>query len=176
MLHVFGYPAVERQHLEIQDGVRVIIPHPHQTLPWTSGTVRQWAFYAAADITNSSNFSLQIWRRFDESHYIFVGETAIRGLTRGFHMYDLTGNDDRLHFEAGDVLGIRFEAVNPIPYDVHPGHCEADETVDVMHVTGDLLPGQPYHFRSSPSPGEGCKMFSMFVTYVGSGENRPLSV
>ena len=169
---MFGYPAVPRSHVDAEEeGLQIVIPHPHHTLPWTSGTVRQWSFYLATDVTNMSNVSLQIWRRFDADQYTFVGETPIRGLPLGYHVHELKDNYNRIHFEAGDVIGIRFDGVNPISYDIHPGPCEVEETMDRVYLTSSqlLLPGQPYPFQSQPMPGEGCRMYSLFASYVGSG-------
>ena len=102
---------------------------------------------------------------------MFVGD-AQTGFTFGISHARVKGYHNRffLYFEAGDVIGISFDGVNPISYDILPGPW-VEETMDCVYMTSSqlLLPGQPYTFQSQPMPGKGCRMYSLFPSYVGSG-------
>ena len=102
---------------------------------------------------------------------ICSSETPKRGLLLAYHMHELKDiTTGFLYFEAGDVIGISFDGVNPISYDILPRPW-VEETMDCVYMTSSqlLLPGQPYTFQSQPMPGKGCRMYSLFASYVGSG-------
>lgn len=172
VLHVHGFPAVARRYQDIQETPDVLLAHPHHAFPWTSGTIRHWAFYISQDLTDTSNISLQVWRP-TSTQYSFVGETILHDLNQGYHIKELNEPDERIHFEAGDVIGVRFQGSNPIPYDMHPEPCRHDDNVHIIQIPSNERPnpGQLYPYTSRTVDREDCKMYSLVAGYIGSGNS-----
>lgn len=104
---------------------------------------------------------------------MLVGQTMLTKLDQGFHEKYLTGREV-IDFEAGDVIGLQFDSINPVPYDLRHKSCSSDERVlylvhKDMHNNPTLHEGAVYAFQEKPDTWKACRMYSLFAQYTGEG-------
>ena len=159
-LYTFGYEIRGREHLDHWNN-SVLLLHPSDSFNH-SGHVHSWHFYANRTV----NVTLQIWRPMTlEIHqYKLVGQNFYNISATGIQNVVVSPNS-RIPFEEGDVIGVYFPSVNPIPFSKRTSNCSGP--ILYLHMTHPQL-SRTYPFREREDGWNPCRVYSIHLQISNS--------
>ena len=161
-LYTFGYEIRGREHLDHWNN-SVLLLHPSDSFNH-SGHVHSWHFYANRTV----NVTLQIWRPMTlETHqYKLVGQNFYNISATGIQNVVVSPNS-RIPFEEGDVIGVYFPSVNPIPFSKRTSNCSGP--ILYLHMTHPQL-RRTYPFREREDGWNPCRVYSIHLQISNSSK------
>jgi hypothetical protein len=145
----YGGKAIARQELDAGISLIIILADSGIDL---NGTITKWTVYAQ----RAGKATLQIWRKVGASSFTLVGQSTEKNYSKtGQH-----GHADRVEVKQGDLLGLYFSNLNPIPFT--PGTCGSDPDVYYTYMaTPGPVVGQTYSRLYRPLYP--CRIYSIQV-------------
>ncbi len=165
-LYTFGYPIEGREHLDHWNN-SVLLLHPTDSFSH-SGHVHSWHFFANRTV----NLTLQVWRPITTSHhshsyqYKLVGQNFYNVSTLGIQNVVLLPKS-RIPFQEGDLIGVYFPSLNPIPFSKRSAECL--QPILYLHLTHPQLE-RTYPFRAREAGWNPCRIYSIHLRISNSSK------
>ena len=161
-LYTFGYDIKAREHLDHWNN-SVLLLHPADTFNH-SGHVHSWHFYANRTV----NVTLQVWRPIvSELHqFRLVGQNFYNISSTGIQNV-VVSPSSRIPFEEGDVIGVYFPTLNPIPFSKRTSNCSGP--LLYLHMTHPQL-RRSYPFREKEDGWNPCRIYSIHLQFSNSSK------
>ncbi len=162
-LYTFGYDIKGREHLDHWNN-SVLLLHPADTFNH-SGHVHSWHFFANRTV----NVTLQVWRPVATSsvhQFKLVGQNFFNISSTGIQNV-VVSPGDRIPFEEGDVIGVYFPSLNPIPFSKRTSSCSAP--ILYLHMTRPKL-RKTYPFRERQDGWNPCRVYSIHLQISNTSE------
>ncbi len=146
-----------REHLDHWNN-SVLLLHPTDTFNH-NGFIHSWHFFANRTV----NLTLQIWRPTSAivNHHQFklVGENFYNVSYPGIQNV-VVSQDRRITFKEGDLIGVYFPSINPIPFSKNSSNCSSP--ILYLHKTRPHL-GRSYPFRQRQDGWNPCRIYSIHL-------------